>query len=146
MFCDLYAHAQSTVILCCKFQIIIFTTKGEVAETQTQLCHVYKTNFQSKSRVHNSTINILIRSSVTFKYMLSLYAYCGASYKSLPWKLRSCRHMNSTIKCEGWTQGHMTEGKNICTLPLCGWGIEKIYTNLSSSEFTLRVVNPCPAE
>ena len=47
-FCDLYAHAQPIFLLCCKFQIIILKTV-EVAEAETLLCHVYKTNFLSKS-------------------------------------------------------------------------------------------------
>ena len=62
-FCNLYAYVQPIFLLCCKFQIIIFKTEGEVADTQTlvHVCHVCKTNFLSKSRVHNSTINNLIR-------------------------------------------------------------------------------------
>ena len=50
-FSDLNAHAKPIFLLCSKFQIIIFKTV-EVAETQTLL---YKINFLSKSRVHNST-------------------------------------------------------------------------------------------
>ena len=38
-------------LLCCKFQIIILKTAGEIAETRTLQCHVYKINFLSKSRV-----------------------------------------------------------------------------------------------
>ena len=59
-FCDLYAHAQPIFLLCCKFQIIILKTV-EVAETRILPCHVYKTNFLSKSRVCNSYNNNLIR-------------------------------------------------------------------------------------
>ena len=32
-------------IFCCKFKIIILKTIGEVAETRTLLCHMYKTSF-----------------------------------------------------------------------------------------------------
>ena len=46
-FCDLYAHVQPIFLLCCKFQIIILKTAGEVAETWTLLWHVYKTIFLS---------------------------------------------------------------------------------------------------
>ena len=37
------------------------TLKGQAAETRTLLCYLYKTNFQSKSRVCNSTKNTSIR-------------------------------------------------------------------------------------
>ena len=59
-FCDLYAHAQPIFLLYCKFQIIILKTVGDVTETRTVLCHVYKAKFLSKSRVHNSITNTLI--------------------------------------------------------------------------------------
>ena len=56
----MYAHAQLMFLLFRKFEIN-FKPVGEVAETQTLLCHVYTTNFLSKSRVHNSTNYNLIK-------------------------------------------------------------------------------------
>ena len=53
--CDLYAHAQPILLVCCKFLIITLKTVGGVAETQILLCHVYNAIFQSKSKVCNSS-------------------------------------------------------------------------------------------
>ena len=43
---------------------------------------------------------------------------------------RSCGDTNSTIKCDGWMDGHtdvrITKGKTICPIPLCGKGIVNI--------------------
>ena len=58
----------------------------EIAETQTLLCHVYKTNFQSKTRVSNSTNNNLIRILDVVLLMSTLnILFCGEINKS-SWK------------------------------------------------------------
>ena len=55
MFCDFYAHTQPKFLLCCKFQIIILKTVGEVVKKRTLIGNEYKAIFLSKSRVCNTS-------------------------------------------------------------------------------------------
>ena len=106
-FCDLYAHAQPIFLLCCKFPTIILKTV-EVAETWSLLCHVYKTNFLSKSRVcnsnNNNSIRILWPLCTCSVYILIIVQ---VSIHSLENCKRSCGELNSSIMCDGLTEGHM---------------------------------------
>ena len=92
------------ILIFCKFQIIILKTVGEVAETQTLLCHVYKTNFLSKSRVcsytYNNWIKVLCICSV---YILAMVQVSNHNLENC----RSCRDTNSTIKCDWRTNTQM---------------------------------------
>ena len=92
-FCDIYAHAQSIFLLCCKFQIIILKTV-EVPKIWTLLCQ-YKAIFLGKLRVCNSSN----KSSATFMHIPSLYSYYAASFKSLSWKLWEKLAKAQTLLC-----------------------------------------------
>ena len=95
---DLYAYAQPIFLLCCKLQIIILKTIGEVAETRYLLCHVYKVIFLNKSRICNSSkensIRVLSRLCTCPAYLTTVqvsnyYLECS----------RSCGDGNRTMAC-----------------------------------------------
>ena len=73
------------IVILLKVSNLTLKTVGEVAETWTLLCHVYKANFLNKSRIHNSSNKNLIR--VLWPLYICLYVYFVASFKSLTWKL-----------------------------------------------------------
>ena len=86
---DLYAYAQSLRVYPSygeSFKLsITLKTVGGVEEIRTLLCHVYKTNFLSKSRVCNSINNDSI--SV-------LWPLCTCLVYILPW----CKFQTITFK------------------------------------------------
>ena len=122
---DLYAYAQPIFLLCCKFQIIILKTVGEVAEMRALLCHMYKVIFLNKSRICNSSNENSIR-------VLSGLCTCPAYLTTVQVSnyylenSRSCGDRNRTMACvyefflrKSWVC-HSTNNSSIRVLwPLC---------------------------
>ena len=102
--CTLSAHS----LLWCTFQTIILKTVGRVAETRTLICHVYKTNFLSKSRVYDSNNNYSIRGLwpsctcsvyiLTIVQVLNHYLEPWILYQTnFPSKSRVCKSTNNNL-------------------------------------------------
>ena len=96
---------------------------------------MYKTNFQvSQGYV---TLLIIIRSEFCdcYAHAQSIYilTMVQVSNHYLENFRRNCRDMNSPIMYDGWTHGHMKEGKTICPSPLCGKGIKKKFKMSSAA-------------
>ena len=136
-YCDLYAHVQPISLLCCRFQIIILQTVGEVAETLTQQWYVYTTNFLSTSRVCNSKNNNFTR---------VLWPLCTCSVNVLTkvqvsnYELENCRSCEDGHKdwqTYGWTHRCMTVGKTIYVYPppLHGRGITRALSGTMRSAY-----------
>ena len=141
---DLITVLRPLCLLWCKFQIITLKTVGDVAETRTIICHVYKATFLCKSRVYNSTINDLITVlwplCTCSVYMLTMVQ----SSKPLPWKLKEELRRHDQY-CKVWrmytrTDIRITEGKTICPPALHGRGIKIIKLLLSDQTQQTRVV------